>query len=91
MIFPLRCPLSIAGEQLKTENKISAFKCLPRPACKTRFVPVPGICSLPYRPSFNELLTYRRPALGKPGRGAPKCYCFYRGNEPGGLGHLLDW
>ena len=56
MIFPLRCPLSIAGEQLKTENKISAFKCLPRPAFKTQFVPVPGICSLPYRPSFNELL-----------------------------------
>ena len=48
MIFPLRCPLSIAGEQLKTENKISAFKCLPHPACKTQFVPVPGICSLPY-------------------------------------------
>ena len=41
MIFPLRCPLSIAGEQLKTENKISAFKCLPHPVCEALFGTAP--------------------------------------------------
>ena len=51
----------------------------------------------PYRTALREreddILPYRGRGIlaGTIQPGASKCYCFHRGNEPGGLGHPLDW